>query len=69
MRRERSTRTDHELRLAASGFGDRHDVERQCSDRDLNAAVNLARWGESHTCAGETSPVEAGTDVHTAPAA
>jgi putative transposase len=68
------------------------------ADRDLNAAVNLARWGQSHhehhleprtpkqrgratnarrrdgadqhpTCAGETSPVETGTDVHTAPAA
>jgi putative transposase len=64
------------------------------ADRDLNAAVNLARWGQTHhldprtpkqrgrvtnarrrdgadqhpTCAGETSPVEAGTDVHTAPA-
>jgi putative transposase len=66
-------------------------------DRDLNAAVNLARWGQSHhehhleprprkhagrvtnarrrdgadqhpKCAGETSPVDAGTDVHTAPA-
>jgi putative transposase len=65
------------------------------ADRDLNAAVNLARWGQTHhleprtpkqrgratnarrrdgahqhpTCAGETSPDEAGTDVHTAPAA
>ncbi len=65
------------------------------ADRDLNAAVNLARWGQMHhldprtpkqrgrvtnarrrdgadrhpTCAGETSPVETGTDVHTAPAA
>jgi len=65
------------------------------ADRDLNAAVNLARWGQQHhldprtpkqrgratnarrrdgadqhpTRAGETSPVEAGTDVHTAPAA
>jgi putative transposase len=68
------------------------------SDRDLNAAVNLARWGQTHhdpsldprtpkqrgratnarrrdgadqhpTCAGETSPKDAGTDVHTAPAA
>jgi putative transposase len=68
------------------------------ADRDTNAAVNLARWGESHhnaspdprtskqrgraanarrrdgadqhtTCAGETSPDEAGTDVHTASAA
>ena len=67
-------------------------------DRDTNAAVNLARWGEQHhdppldprtpkhggratnarrrdgadqhpTCAGETSPDDAGTDVHTAPAA
>jgi putative transposase len=63
------------------------------ADRDLNAAVNLARWAEKlhdphldprtpkrggrvtnarrrdgadrhPTCAGETSPVEAGTDVH-----
>lgn len=68
------------------------------ADRDANAAVNLAHWGERHhdlhleprtpkqrgratnarrrdgadqhpTCAGETSPVEAGTDVHTPPAA
>jgi putative transposase len=68
------------------------------ADRDANAAVNLARWGQAHhdptleprtpkqrgratnarrrdgadqhpTCAGETSPVDAGTDVHTAPAA
>jgi putative transposase len=68
------------------------------ADRDLNAAVNLARWGhdlqkaspdpqtpkhggrttnarrrdgaDQHpTRAGETSPKEAGTDVHTAPAA
>jgi putative transposase len=68
------------------------------TDRDRNAAVNLARWGQTHSdppldprtpkhggratnarrrdgadqhpvCAGETSPVEAGTDVHTAPAA
>ena len=68
------------------------------ADRDLNAAVNLAHWGEHHhdlhleprtpkqrgratnarrrdgadqhpTCAGETSPVDAGTDVHPAPAA
>ena len=57
------------------------------ADRDLNAAVNLARWGQEHhndprtpkqqgratnarrrdgtdqhpLCAGETSPVEAGT--------
>jgi putative transposase len=67
-------------------------------DRDLNAAVNLARWGEAHqeqyldprtpkhggrvtnarrrdgadrhlTCAGETSPDDAGTDGHVAPAA
>lgn len=66
-------------------------------DRDLNAAINLARWGQSHhdhprtpdpqaggratnarrqdgsgqhpTSAGETSLDEAGTDVHTAPAA
>jgi putative transposase len=67
------------------------------ADRDLNAAVNLARWGQTHhdqlhleprtpkqrgratnarrrdgpdqhtTCAGETSPEDAGTDVHTAP--
>ncbi len=68
------------------------------ADRDTNAAVNLASWGEKHhdstpdprtpkhggratnarrrdgadqhpTCAGETSPDDAGTDVHTAPAA
>src|SRR5258705_5671610 len=65
------------------------------ADRDLNAAVNLARWGQKHhneprtpkqrgratnarqrdgadqhpTCAGETSPVDAGTDMQTAPAA
>ena len=68
------------------------------ADRDANAAVNLAHWGERHhdlhleprtpkqrgratnarrrdgadqhpSCAGETSPVEAGTEVHTAPAA
>jgi putative transposase len=68
------------------------------ADRDLNAAVNLARWGQSShdpsldprtpkhggratnarrrdgadqhpLCAGETSPKDAGTDVHTAPAA
>jgi putative transposase len=68
------------------------------ADRDSNAAVNLARWGQTNhehhheprtpkhggratnarrrdgadqhpTCAGETSPVDAGTDVHTAPAA
>ena len=69
------------------------------ADRDLNAAVNLARWGQAHhhdspldprtpkqrgratnarrrdgtdqhpSCAGETSPKDAGTDVHTAPAA
>jgi putative transposase len=68
------------------------------ADRDTNAAVNLARWGQTHyqtspdprtpkqrgratnarrrdgadqhpSCAGETSPVEAGTEVHTAPAA
>jgi putative transposase len=69
------------------------------ADRDCNAAVNLARWGQIHhhedhheprtskqrgratnarrrdgadqhpACAGETSPDEAGTDVHTAPAA
>jgi putative transposase len=67
-------------------------------DRDTNAAVNLARWGQTHhehhldprtpkhggraknarrrdgadqhpTRAGETSPDDAGTDVHTAPAA
>jgi putative transposase len=64
------------------------------ADRDLNAAHNLARWGQSHhaplqdprtpkhggratnarrrdgadphpTRAGETSPIDAGTDVHT----
>lgn len=69
-----------------------------CADRDLNAAVNLARWGQIHheqlhdprtpkrggratnarrregtdqhpTCAGGTSPDDAGTDVHSAPAA
>jgi putative transposase len=68
------------------------------ADRDTNAAVNLAHWGEDHhdlhleprtpkqrgratnarrrdgadqhpSCAGETSPTDAGTDVHTAPAA
>jgi putative transposase len=68
------------------------------ADRDTNAAVNLARWGQTHhqtspdsrtpkqrgratnarrrdgadqhpSCAGETSPVETGTEVHTAPAA
>jgi putative transposase len=67
------------------------------ADRDANAAVNLARWGQAHhhpirppdpqaggratnarrrdgadphpSCAGETSSVEAGADVHTAPAA
>jgi putative transposase len=68
------------------------------ADRDANAAINLARWGQTHhnaspdprtpkqrgratnarrrdgadkhpSRAGETSPVEAGTDVHTAPAA
>jgi putative transposase len=67
-------------------------------DRDRNAAVNLARWGQTHhqlstdprtpkqrgrdtnarrrdgpdqhpTCAGETSPDDAGTDVHTVSAA
>lgn len=73
-------------------------------DRDLNAAINLARWGQTHhdhhrppdpqaggtsrlrgrgratnarrrygsdqhPRVGETSPVDAGTDVHTAPAA
>ena len=68
-----------------------------CADRDLNAATNLARWGQAHhdpdrspdpqaggrvtnarrrdgadqhpTRAGETSPDDAGTDIHTAPAA
>jgi putative transposase len=70
-----------------------------CMDRDRNAAMNLACWGQTHhyeassdprtpkrrgratnarrrdgadqhpTCAGETSPKDAGTDVHTAPAA
>jgi putative transposase len=66
-----------------------------CDDRDVNAATNLARWGEKHhrdprtpkhggratnarrrvgadqhpSRAGETSPVDAGTDVQTAPAA
>jgi putative transposase len=65
------------------------------ADRDLNAAMNLAQWGQEQyidsrtskqrgrvtnarrrdgadwhpTCAGETSPDDAGTDVHTAPAA
>ena len=67
------------------------------ADRDRNAAINLAQWGQKHeyhldprtpkhggratnarrrdgadqhpTRAGETSPVEARTDVHTAPAA
>jgi putative transposase len=69
------------------------------TDRDRNAAVNLARWGQTHhqhhhdeprtpkqrgraknarrrdgadqhpTRAGETSPDETGTDVHSAPAA
>jgi putative transposase len=69
------------------------------ADRDLNAAVNLACWGQTHhtdpprdprtpkqrgratnarrrdgtdqhpTRAGETSPNDAGTDVHPAPAA
>jgi putative transposase len=67
-----------------------------CLDRDLNAATNLARWGQTqhdphrtpapqaggratnarrrdgadqHLRVGETSPVDAGTHVHTAPAA
>lgn len=76
-----------------------------CLDRDTNAAINLARWGQTHhassrspdpqaggtsrlrgrgrvtnarrrngsdrhpTSAGETSPKDAGTDVHAAPAA
>jgi putative transposase len=67
------------------------------TDRDLNAAINLARWGQANhdphrspdpqaggratnvrrregsdqhpTCAGETGPNDAETDVHTAPAA
>ena len=66
------------------------------ADRDTNAAVNLARWGNTHhephrspdpqaggratnarrrdgagqhPRVGETSPDDAGTDVHTAPAA
>jgi putative transposase len=66
------------------------------ADRDLNAATNLARWGQAHhdphrppdpqaggratnvrrrdgadhhPRGGETSPDDAGTDVHTAPAA
>ncbi len=66
------------------------------ADRDANAAVNLARWGQAHHDShrspdpqaggratkarrrdgadqhprvGETSPKDAGTDVHTAPAA
>jgi putative transposase len=78
-------------RLFACGCG-------HSADRDCNAAVNLARWGQTHqefspdprtpkhggratnarrrdgadqhpSCAGETSPDDAGTDVHTAPAA
>jgi len=70
-----------------------------CMDRDRNAAMNLARWGQTHhhetspdprtpkqrgratnarrrdgpdqhpTRAGETSPKDAGTDVHNPPAA
>lgn len=65
------------------------------ADRDTNAALNLARWGQAHHSnrppdpqaggratnarrrdgadqhprVGETSPNDAGTDVHTAPAA
>jgi putative transposase len=66
------------------------------ADRDTNAAVNLARWGQTshdptrspdpqaggrathahrrdgagqHLRVGETSPNDAGTDVHIAPAA
>ena len=68
------------------------------ADRDCNAAINLARWGQAHhettpdprtpkrggratnarrrdgadqhpARAGETSPDDAGTDVHTVPAA
>ncbi len=65
------------------------------ADRDINAATNLARWGQTHDSTrspdpqaggrannarrrdgagqhprvGETSPNDAGTDVHTAPAA
>ena len=65
------------------------------ADHDLNAAVNLARWGQTRhldprtpkqrgrainarrrdgadqhpTRAGETSPVEMGTDIHPALAA
>ena len=68
------------------------------ADRDTNAAVNLARWGQTHqhastdprtpkhggratnarrrdgadqhvVSAGETSPDDAGTDLHVAPAA
>lgn len=69
------------------------------ADRDTNAAVNLARWGQTHhdalyiqprtpkqggratnarrrdgagqhpSCAGETIPNDAGTEVHAAPAA
>ena len=50
-------------------------------DRDGNAATNLARWpcratnarrrdgAGQHPRVGETSPKDAGTDVHTAPAA
>ena len=65
------------------------------ADRDCNAAVNIARWGQQHhldprtpkqrgratnarrrdgadqhpACAGETSPDDVGTDVHTPPGA
>jgi putative transposase len=86
------------VRLQGLSLGDR---QFRCgcgysADRDLNAAVNLARWGEQHAypkprtrkragrvtkarrrdgsdghCppVSETGPVDAGTDVHPAPAA
>ncbi|WP_176561110.1 RNA-guided endonuclease InsQ/TnpB family protein [Mycobacterium neglectum] len=71
-------------------------VNEHCLDRDLNAATNLARWGQDHYDShrspdpqaggratkvrrrdgsdhhlrvGETSPKDAETDVHAAPAA
>jgi putative transposase len=82
-------RTD--LRLAERTFTCANDHH---LDRDLNAAINLARWGHDHhrtpdpqaggratnarrqdgsdqhpSRVGETSLNDAGTDVHTAPAA
>ena len=82
-------RTD--LRLAERAFTCANDHH---LDRDLNAAINLARWGNDHqrtpdpqaggratnarrqdgsdqhpSRVGETSLNDAGTDVHTAPAA